>query len=120
MNFEVSGEVIRVEEVEGGITKRGNNWRGRTFVIRAFDKEQHVIALRQKNNRIDEYTPIVGERLYIQFEIDSKSSDITDNDGNVRTIWKSTNDAYYIRPYEDGEKRAEDIVRKTVHSFEVK
>ena len=74
MNFQLSGEVLRVLPVERGTTKNGYPFQKQTIVVRCFDKEQHVVALDLRGSRVDEYDYLKqGSRITAFFEIDSRS-----------------------------------------------
>lgn len=110
MNFQVSGEVLRTLPVVSGTTQKGYHYQKQTIVLRAFDKEQHVIALELRGNRVDEYDYLKqGDKITAWFEIDSRS--FPDKDGNER--FSSTNEAYMIRYYE-GEVSAAQMLQDQI------
>ena len=119
MNFQVSGEVLRTLPVVSGTTQKGYHYQKQTIVLRAFDKEQHVIALELRGNRVDEYDYLKqGDKITAWFEIDSRS--FQDKDGNER--FTSTNEAYMIRCYEGEVSEAQmiqDQISVVAHNMSV-
>lgn len=125
MNFEVIGEVTNVLPVESGITNKGVEWKSWTFVLKAFDKEQHKIALRLRNERIREFTRDVqiGKQLHVYFEIESRPRNIVGDDGKTKTIWGSVNNVYYLQEYTDSPSNAmrmQAIIHGMANSMEAK
>ena len=120
MNFQVSGEVLRVLSVASGTTQKGYNYQKRTIVIRAFDKEQHIIALELRGNRVDEYDYLkAGNQITALFEIGSRS--YTNKEGTERFF--SNIEAYYIREYvgdPNDEILLQDKVASVVYSASVR
>lgn len=120
MNFQLSGEVLRVLPVERGTTKNGYPFQKQTIVVRCFDKEQHVVALDLRGSRVDEYDYLKqGSRITAFFEIDSRSWE--DSKGVER--FHSTNEAYLIREYSEDVSEAQmiqDQMAAVAHSMQVK
>lgn len=120
MNFQLSGEVLRVLPVERGTTKNGYPFQKQTIVVRCFDKEQHVVALDLRGSRVDEYDYLKqGSRITAFFEIDSRSWE--DIKGVER--FNSTNEAYLIREYREDVSEAQmiqDQIAAVAHSMQVK
>lgn len=120
MNFQVSGEVLRILPVVSGTTQKGYDFKKQTIVLRAFDKEQHIIALDIRGKRVDEYDYLkAGNQITALFEIDSRS--YTDKEGTER--FSSTIEAYYIRDYvgnPNDEILLQDRVASVVHSASVR
>lgn len=120
MNFQVSGEVLRTLPVVSGTTQKGYHYQKQTIVLRAFDKEQHVIALELRGNRVDEYDYLKqGDKITVWFEIDSRT--YQDKEGNER--YSSTNEAYLIRCYEGEVSEAQmiqDQISVVAHNVSVR
>ena len=120
MNFQVSGEVLRTLPVVSGTTQKGYDYQKQTIVVRAFDKEQHIIALELRGNRVDEYDYLkAGDKITAFFEIDSRS--YKDKEGNER--FTSTNEAYMIRCYEGEVSEAQmiqDQISVVAHSMQAR
>ena len=120
MNFQVSGEVLRVLPVVSGTTQKGYNYQKQTIVVRAFDKEQHIIALELRGNRVDEYDYLKkGDKITAFFEIDSRS--YQDKEGNER--FSSNIEAYLIRSYQENVSEAQliqDQMAAVAHSMQAR
>ena len=96
MNFQVSGEVLRILPVVSGTTQKGYDFKKQTIVLRAFDKEQHIIALEVRGKRVDEYDYLkAGDQITALFEIESRS--YQNKEG--KECFSSNIEAYYIRDY---------------------
>lgn len=120
MNFQVGGEVLRTLPVISGTNQKGYPYQNQTIVVRAFDKEQHVIALELKGNRVDEYDYLKqGDKITAWFEIDSRP--FTDKNGNER--YSSTNEVYLIRCYKGEVSEAQmiqDQISVVAHNMSVR
>ena len=119
MNFQLSGEIVRILPIESGTSRKGFPYQNRVIVVRAFDKEQHMIALELKGQRVDDYDYLrEGNQITAFFEIDSRSWE----DGNGKERFSSTNEAYMIREFvgEPSEaQRIQDQVSALAHSVSV-
>lgn len=81
MNFQVCGEIIKKLPVQSGTTDKGFQWKNQVILVRAYDKDQHVIALLLRGSRVDEYSKLdEGEAIIAFFEIDSRIN--TSKNGN--------------------------------------
>lgn len=118
MNFQVNGEVLRILPVVSGTTQKGYDFKKQTIVLRAFDKEQHIIALEIRGKRVDEYDYLkAGDQITALFEIESRS--YQNKEG--KECFSSNIEAYLIRSYVENASEAQliqDQMAAVAHSMQ--
>ncbi len=89
MSFQVTGKAVFIGEIEGGISKRGNQWQKLMFVIEQDGRDKFQIPFEIWNEHIKDTQIVLNETYVVDFDIA----------GSVyNDKWYSKNIAFYVRP----------------------
>ena len=89
MSFQVTGKVTFIGVIEGGISKRGNQWQKLIFVIEEDSRDRFQIPFEIWNEHIKDANLVLNETYVVDFDIQ----------GSVyNDRWYSKNIAFYVRP----------------------
>lgn len=70
--MEVEGKVIAVMPEVTGVSRSGNPWKKRDYVIETFDQYPKKIAFDLFGDRADQFTMNVGDTIKLYFDIESR------------------------------------------------
>lgn len=71
--MEVSGKIIAVLPVQGGVSKTGNEWKKQEYVLETHDQYPKKICFQLfGEDRIAQAAIQAGEELTVSFDIDSR------------------------------------------------
>ena len=72
-NMEITGRIIAVLPVQGGISKNGNEWKKQEYVLETHDQYPKKVCFQIFGaDRIDQAAIQPGEELTVFFDIDSR------------------------------------------------
>lgn len=69
--MEVTGKIIVALPEVSGVSKAGNAWKKRSYVLETLDNYPTKIAFDFMGERADQYPLSVGEEVKLSFDIDS-------------------------------------------------
>ena len=71
--MEITGRIIAVLPVQGGISKNGNEWKKQEYVLETHDQYPKKVCFQIFGaDRIDQAAIQPGEELTVSFDIDSR------------------------------------------------
>lgn len=69
--MEVTGKIIVALPEVSGVSKTGNAWKKRSYVLETLDNYPTKIAFDFMGDRADQYPLAVGDEVKLSFDIDS-------------------------------------------------
>lgn len=70
--MEIKGKVILAFPEQSGVSKSGNSWKKREYVLETFDNYPKKIHFDLFGERADQYPINVGENITLSFDIESR------------------------------------------------
>ena len=70
--MEIKGKVILALPEQSGVSKNGNSWKKREYVLETFDNYPKKIHFDLFGERADQYPINVGENITLSFDIESR------------------------------------------------
>ncbi len=93
MSFQVTGKIVHIGHVEGGISQRtGYQWVKQVFAIEQDCKERWRIPFELMGQHVEETTLIQGQEVDVFFDIDGRE---------YQGRWYSTNRAFLVRVHQE-------------------
>jgi hypothetical protein len=72
MDNKITGAIIKVGEIQKGVSKAGNNWVKQEYVLQTMGEHPKTIAFNLMGKRVAEYPMQLGEVVTISFDINSR------------------------------------------------
>lgn len=72
MDNKITGAIIKVGEIQEGVSKAGNNWVKQEYVLQTMGEYPKTIAFNLMGKRVPEYPMQLGEVVTISFDINSR------------------------------------------------
>lgn len=72
MDNKITGTIIKVGEIQTGVSKAGNNWQKQEYVLQTSGDYPKTIAFTLFGKRVDEYPMVQGEIVTASIDINSR------------------------------------------------
>lgn len=70
--MEISGKIIQAFDKIEGVSKAGNAWKKREYVLETHDQYPKKVFFNFFGDRVDQFPLSVGEEVTISFDIESR------------------------------------------------
>ena len=71
-NMEITGKIIQAMEPQSGVSRSGNNWRKREYVLETLDNYPKKVCFNFFGDRVDQYPLNVGDVIKLSFDLNSR------------------------------------------------
>lgn len=70
--MEIIGKIIQAMEPQNGVSRSGNTWRKREYVLETLDNYPKKVCFNFFGDRVDQYPLNVGDVIKLSFDLNSR------------------------------------------------
>lgn len=70
--MEITGKIIQAMEPQSGVSRNGNTWRKREYVLETLDNYPKKVCFNFFGDRVDQYPLNVGDVIKLSFDLNSR------------------------------------------------
>lgn len=70
--MELQGRIIQVMPISSGVSRNGNKWQRREFILETPGQYPKKVCLQLFGDRVNQYPVSVGQDVKVSFEIESR------------------------------------------------
>ncbi len=70
--MEITGKIIQAFDVQSGVSRSGNAWRKREYVLETLDNYPKKVCFNFFGDRVDQYPLNVGDVIKLSFDLNSR------------------------------------------------